>query len=179
MGQLNFFMTKDEIVTEIKLLLLSNNYTLFDKTFFDSEIPESISDTEKLNDVDKITIWINNAKYQPKCSSRGAGKMTGKFLFDYYKDPIIEFDLGKTAGKLFSPSRLFYKTGWLEDKDLRELHTKSTNKLVRTFKKKLTTTNRLKPFYISESVIKHLSNDYELELGDGGMRVNKQNINST
>ncbi len=179
MGQLNFFMTKDEIVSEIKQLFISDDYILFDRTFFDSQIPEAISEIKNIDSVDRITIWIKNNKRLPSCSLKGEGQMSGKFLFDNYKDPIIEFDLGKTANKLFSPSRLFYKIGWLEDGELRALHTKLTNKLVRTFKKKLTTTSRLKPFYITESVVKHLANDYELELGEGGMRVNKHNINGT
>ncbi len=172
-------MTRDEIESEIKQLLISDDYILFDKTFFDSENPEAICEIKNIDSVDRIIIWIKNNKTLPSCSLKGEGKMSGKFLFDNYKDPIIEFDLGKTVDKLFSPSRLFYKTGWLEDKELRELHTKLTNKLVRTFKKKLTTTSRLKPFYVTESIVKHLTSDYELELGEGGMRVNKHNINGT
>lgn len=179
MGQLNFFMTKGELVNEIKQLIISDHYLLFDKAFFDSECPEMINEISNIDSIDRIIIWIKNDKRLPTCSSKGLGQMEGKFLFDIYKDPIIEFDLGKTSKKLFSPSRLFYKTGWIDDKEVRELHTKFANKLVRTFKKKLITTSRLKPFYITESVSNHLASDYELELGEGGMRVTKHNINGT
>lgn len=179
MSQLNFFMTKNELVNEINQLLSSGFYLLFDKTFFDSENPETISKITNIDSLARIIIWIKNDKRLPKCSAKGAGQMEGKFLFDIYKDPIIELDIGKTAKRLFSPSRLFYKSGWINDKELRELHTKIANKLVRTFKKKLITTSRLKPFYMTESVANHLTNDYELELGEGGMRVTKHNINDT
>ena len=179
MGQLNFFMTNEEIVNEINQLLISESYTVFKGRFFDSETPESINNFANLNETKKLTIWVNNNKYKPKCSSKGGGKMMGKFLFDCFKDPIIEFDLGITSDNLLSPSRLFYKTGWVDDKELRQIHIKLTNKLVRTFKKRLTTAHHLKPFYISESIINLLNDNYELELGQGGMRVNKNTINGT
>lgn len=179
MSQLNFFMTKDELLNEINQLLNSDDYILFDKTFFDSESPERINQITNIDSLNRIIIWVKNDNRLPTCSSKGLGQMEGKFLFDIYKDPIIELDIGKTAQKLFSPSRLFYKAGWIENKELRELHTKFANKLVRTFKKKLVTTSRLKPFYITESVANYLTSDYELELGEGGMRVTKHDLNGT
>jgi hypothetical protein len=179
MSQLNFFMTKDELVNEINQLLNSEDYLLFDKTFFDSESPETVSKITNIESLDRIVIWIKNDKLVPTCSAKGAGQFEGKFLFDVYKDPIIELDIGKKKMRLFSPNRLFYKAGWIDDKELRELHIKSATKLVRTFKKKLITTSRIKPFYITESVANHLTNGYELELGEGGMRVTKHNINGT
>ncbi|MGK2863758.1 MAG: hypothetical protein ACSLE0_17630 [Chitinophagaceae bacterium] len=172
-------MTKEEIADELNQLIFSDSYILFDRTFFNSEVPVPISTIEELSETDRITIWINNNKFAPKCSSKGAGKMTGKFLFDYYKDPVIEFDLGKITSNLVSPSRLFYKTGWVDDKELREIHIKSANRIVRTFKKKLITTQRLKPFYISHSIISLLNKNYELELGEGGTRVTKLTLNGT
>lgn len=177
MGQLNFFMTNEEIANEINQLLASHNYTLYNGRFFNSETPESFANIDDFNKSHEITIWINNNQYQPRCSSKGAGEMAGKFLFDYYKDPIIEFDIGLSTDNLHSPSGLFYKTGWVDDNEVRKLHIKLTNELVRSFKKKLTTTQRLKPFYISESVIKLLNKNHELELGKGGLKVNKHNLN--
>jgi hypothetical protein len=35
MGQLNFFMTEDEIVNQVDELLASNKFIVFDKAFFD------------------------------------------------------------------------------------------------------------------------------------------------
>jgi len=74
---------------------------------------------------------------------------------------------------LLSPSRLFYKTGWVIDDELRDIHTKTTNKLIRTIKKKLITTEKIKPFYITNDIIAHLKNGFYLELGQGGIRLNK------
>jgi hypothetical protein len=128
--------------------------------------------------IDKVIIWVKNKQSEPKCSSKGAGEMTGKFLFDIYKDPIIELDLGRTNDNIISASRLFYKTGWIADEELREVHTKSTNKIVRTFTKKLTTTEKLKPFYISQDTIKRLDEGYEVELGTRGMKVSKLNLST-
>ena len=179
MGQLNFFMTNEEIANEINQLLASSSYTLYNGRFFNSETPEPATNIEDFIDCDKMTIWVNNNKYQARCSKEGAGEMSGKYLFDYYKDPIIELDIGKTSDNLRLPSRLFYKTGWVVDAEVRKLHITFTNKLVRAVKKNLTTTQRLKPFYISESVIELLNKNYELELGEGGMRVNKHNLNGT
>jgi hypothetical protein len=173
MGQLNFFITKDEIKNEIDQLLISKEYTLFKEKFFDSKFPQPVSAKSDLTKTDKMILWINHSLSKPNCSSKGGGEMKGKFLFDLYKDPVIEFDLGKTTGKLISPGRLYYKTGWIEKEELRKLHTKLTNRLVRTFKKKLNPIPNHKPFYISEETIALLNKGYELELGEGGMRVNK------
>ena len=179
MGQLNFFMTEDEIVEEVNQLLLSNNFIIFDKAFFNHEIPEPLSGLANANQISRFIIWIKNSNSDPKCSSKGKGDFSGKFLFDMYKDPIIELDFGHTVDNVISASRLYYKTGWITNEDLREVHIKSTNKIVKFFKKKLTTTNRLKPFYISQDIIALLDRGHELELGTGGMRVTKLNLNGT
>ena len=177
MGQLNFFMTDDELLNEIKQLILSDHCLLFDGKFFDTKTPAIISEITNIHSLDTIIIWIKNDKRSPTCSAKGSGRMEGKFLFDNYKDPIIELDLGKTEKQLISPGRLYYKVGWIESKELRELHKKFVNKLVRKFRKNLITASRLKPFYITKIIADLLSNDYELELGKGGMKVTKHNIN--
>jgi hypothetical protein len=176
MGQLNFFMTKEELVEEINQLLISEEYLLFEGAFFDSKIPKQINKKGKVGKLDRITIWIRNSKCYPTCSLKGEGEMKGKFLFDIYKDPIIEMDLGSLHNKLFSPGRLYYKTGWIKDEGLRKKHTKLTNKLVRMFKKRLITSGQFKPFYISEEVVKLIKKDHEIELGEGGMGMMKGDI---
>jgi hypothetical protein len=179
MGQLNFFMTENEIVHEVNQLILSNNFTIFDKSFFDDEIPKSISSITNANQISRFIIWVNNSNSEPKCSSNAAGDFKGKFLFNIYKDPIIELDFGHAVDNVIPASRLYYKTGWIENEGLRDVHTKSTNRIARTFKKKLTTTKRLKPFYISQDIIKRLEEGFEVELGTGGMRVSKLELNGT
>lgn len=178
MSQLNFFMTKEEMISEVNQLILSRDFTVLDERSFDSQTPKAIS---KLN-IDSsrgITIWINNPIGLPNCSLKGEGSFEGKFLFDIYKDPIIELDFGKEESKLFTPSRLFYKAGLIENKELRDLHSKLANHIVMRFKKKLTTTSHLKPFYISNALLEFLSDGYELELGQGGLRVNKDKLLGT
>jgi hypothetical protein len=173
MGQLNFFMTKEELVEEINKLLASDQYYIFRGQFFDKEFPEPSTNLDTLTDCEKIIIWVENNQLQPKCSSLGDGKYKGKFLFDVYFDPIIEVDIGRRTDKVLLPSRLFYKTGWLKDVQARETHTKMTNRIIRSFKKKLTAINRLKPFYLSQSILNLLDENFELELGEGGKRVTK------
>jgi hypothetical protein len=172
MGQLNFFITRDEIKRKIDQLLISKEYLLFNEYFFDSRFPEPVTSTTGLDKTEEMIIWINHS-VKPKCSLKGEAEMKGKFLFDLYKDPVIELDLGKIKGKLISPGRLYYKSGRIEKEDLRKLHGKLTNRLIRTFKKNLKTTTKLKPFYVSEGIIALLNKGYELELGEGGMRINK------
>ena len=179
MGQLNFFMTEDEIVNEVTDLFLSDNFILFDKAFFDEKVPEPVNSITNLNEIDKLIIWVKNSQFEPKCLLKGEADYSGKFHFDTYKDPIIELDLGRTIDKVLSPSRLYYKTGWIANEELRTVHSKTKNKIVRTFKKKLTTTNRLKPFYLSPNIIKLLNDGYEVELGMGGKRMSKLDLNGT
>jgi hypothetical protein len=176
MGQLNFFMTEHEIVNELNDLLLSNNFILFNKAFFTEEVPEPINSITNLNEIDKLTIWVKNSQSEPTCSSKGKEDHNGMFLFDTYKDPVIDLHIGRTIDKTISPTRLYYKTGWIANEELRDLHAKAINKIVRTFKKKLITTNRLKRFYMSHTIIKRLEDGYEVELGKGGMRVTKLNL---
>lgn len=179
MGQLNFFMTKDEIDKEVEELIISELFLVFNGSFFNSKHPIPMNSSTEIGDSKRLIIWIKNKITQPKCSNNGAGNYIDKFLFDYYFDPIIEFDIEPSIDNLISPNRLFYKTGWITDKVLREIHAKETNKLVRRIKKKLVASEKTKPFYISKGTIELLNKGFELELGPGGRKINKQIINST
>jgi hypothetical protein len=179
MGQLNFFMTNNEIVELISSLILSGDYIVFEGKFFRGEIPNPFHGEGDISKSKNLVIWVRNSIYYPKCTSIGSEKMTGNFLFDVYKDPVIEFDLGQSNDKLLSPGRLFYKTGWIENEELRQKHTKFTNKVVRTFKKHLFTNPSLSPFYISQGIKELLKDGYELELGRGGMRLGEVDLNYT
>jgi hypothetical protein len=178
MGQLNFFMTQEEIYKEVKQLIDSDSFLLFDGVSFNSEIPVPMTEPNGIENSKRLIIWIKNEIIQPKCSQKGAGDYCDNFLFDYYFDPIIEFDIRRIEDNLISSSRLFYKTGWVENRELRELHTKQTNKIVRQFKKRLHVFEKIKPFYISNGVIDLLDNGCEIELGNGGLRLNNKEINS-
>jgi hypothetical protein len=179
MSQLNFFMTQEEIRNEVEELINSSLFVLFNGSFFNFEIPTPMTNSKEIGESKRIIIWIKNEITQPKCSKKGAGNYSDKFLFDYYYDPIIEFDIENIVGNLISPSRIFYKAGWIKDKEIRDFHTKATSKLVRTIKKKLKTWDKIKPFYISKNTMNLLDNGFEIELGNGGMRLNKQTINGT
>lgn len=172
-------MTKEEIYKVVEELIVSDLYLLFKGNFFNSEQPTPITSQAQIGETKRIIIWIKNQVAEPKCSSKGAGNYIDKFLFDYYFDPIIEFDIETPIDNLILPCRLFYKTGWLKDNLLRDMHIKSTNNLVRTIRKKLETSDKLKPFYISKGTIELLEKGYEFELGQGGRKINKHLINGT
>ena len=179
MGQLNFFMTKEEIYNEVQELIDSEFFELFQGSFFLSENPKPLSKPLQINETKLLIIWVKNKVNQPKFSSKGLGENVGKFTFDYLYDPIIEFEINIPINNIISPSRLFYKTGWISDIELRNLHVKVTNKLVRNLKKRLLISNVTKPFYISKGIINLLENGFELELGSGGKIINKDIINCT
>lgn len=177
MGQLNFFMTHDEILNEVKQLIDSDTFLLFDGACFNLETPFPMTELKEIENSKRLIIWIKNEIIQPKCSRKGAGDYCDKFLFDNYYDPIIEFDIEQIKDNLIPASRLFYKAGWINDNALRVYHRKQSNKIVRQFKKRLQTFERLKPFYISNGVIDLLDKGYEIELGDGGLRLNNKTYN--
>lgn len=179
MGQLNFFMTQDEIRTQIKELIASDLYLLFNGAFFDSEQPTPLKDSNINLDMGRIIIWIINPTIAPICSTKGTGNYSDKFLFDYFLDPIIEFDIETPKDNLMTPSRLYFKTGWVKDKLVRDIHVKAANKIVRAFKQKLMTLQEIKPFYISKGTIEFLDNGFEIELGPRGKRIDKKIINGT
>jgi hypothetical protein len=176
MGQLNFFMTQEEIYKEVKHLIDSDSFLLFDGFSSISEIPIPITEPNHIENFQQLIIWIKNTIIQPKCSQKGKGEYSNHFLFDYYYDPIIEFEIERIQDNLISPSRLFYKTGWIKNRELRECHAKQTNKIIRQFKKGLHIFENTKPFYVSNGVIDLLDQNYEIELGNGGLRLNKTDM---
>jgi hypothetical protein len=172
-------MTQEEIKNEVDEIINSNLFVLFHGSFFDVERPTPLANSNEIEDSGRIIIWIKNDIAQPKCSIKGSANYRDKFLFDYYYDPIIELDIEKTIDNIISPSRLFYKTGWIKDKVIKDIHDKATSKLARTVKKKLKTCNKIKPFYISNGTLSLLENGFEIELGKGGMRLTKHEIDCT
>jgi hypothetical protein len=179
MGQINFFVTKEETYDLIEELIISDLFLLYIGSFFETEEPINITSALEIKDTKRITIWIKNSLTKPKCSKTGAGEFAKKFMFDIYFDPIIEFDIRNAHDNLLSPSRLYYKAGWVKDNALKELHIKTTQKLVRTIKKKLISSEKLKPFYITKGTLELLDKGYELELGPGGRRINRHTLNGT
>jgi hypothetical protein len=177
MSQLNFFMTKEEMRLRLEDLLSTGLVTLFFGNFFDTNRPAPILTLNEIGEFDDIIIWVNNDTLEPKCSSRGIGDYKDKFLFDYYKDPIIELDNCSYSPKIISPGRLFYKTGYIENESVRQQHIAVAKKAVRIFSKNLLPIS--KPFKISPQVKNLIEQGYQIELGRGGRVINKTSINST
>lgn len=174
MSQLNFFMTKGEIITKLKGLLSNEEYLIFKGVFFDNQKPIPVLNIDELENFNDLIIWVNNDICEPICTEKGEGNYKGKFLFDYYKQPIIEFENCIVDEKLISPGRLFFKTGWIENLELRKLHTKKTNKIVRQFNLNLISVSE--QFKISSEIKNLMFNGYEIELGINGIRLNKKDF---
>ena len=174
MSQLNFFMTKEEIMTRLKGLLSNGEYLVFKGVFFDNQKPIPVLNIDELENFNDLIIWINNDICDPICTENGKGNYEGKFLFDYYKQPIIEFENCIINDKLISPGRLFFKSGWIENSELRKLHTKKANKMVRQFNLNLIDIS--KPFKISSDIKEMIFNGYEIELGISGSRLNEKDF---
>src|SRR5258705_10437596 len=92
MSQVNFFMTKDEMNTRLNDLILSEHFQIFNGSFFDTEKPVPISNKDDLQNFSRVIIWVNNKYELAICASKGLGAYEDKFLFDHYKQPIIEVD---------------------------------------------------------------------------------------
>lgn len=118
---------------------------------------------------------MNNKFAKSICSQKGKGDYADYYLFDYYYDPIIELDNCKFSNGVISSGRLFYKSGWIKDNELNQIHKKMASKLIRIFSRDLVSI--FSPFKISNGVKKLVQDGFEIELGDGGMRLNKENIN--
>ena len=172
-------MTHEEIKNEVDELINADLYVLFNGSFFNTEHPIGLINSNEIADSKRLIIWIKNDIIPPECSRKATENHKDKFIFDYYFDPIIEFDIASINNNIILPNRLFYKTGWIKDDKLREIHNKATNKLVQTIKNKLSTSDKIKPFYISNGTSDLFNNGFEIELGIGGKRINEKTINGT
>ena len=170
MSQLKFFLTTDEMNTRLNDLILSEHFKVFNGSFFDTEKPVPISTIDDLKTFSRTIIWVKNEHEEAICASKGLGAYKNKFLFDYYKQPIIEVDNCKIINKLISPGRVYYKAGWIDNADLRKLHKRMAERIKRFFSKGLLPISP--PFKISSGIKALMSEGYEIELGDGGMKIN-------
>jgi hypothetical protein len=135
MSQLNFFFSNEEIREKIEAIMASREVEVFNGLFHDTSSPKLIGSIKELAEFDKLVLWLKNDIKEPKCSCEGRGNMEGKHLFDGLRDPIIEIDNVKDSGNLVSPGRIFYKTGWIENEDLRRRHKSWANKIYKLFDK--------------------------------------------
>lgn len=176
MSQLNFFLFNDDILLRLESLIKKGEVELFRGRFFENEFPDPVIDINEVRDISQLTFWFKNVVKKPKCYLITHGVNDGLFTFDYYKDPIMHFSDCIRTPNLISPGRIFYKAGWIEDAQLRKNHEKWTKRVSRLFDKDLM---KIDGFWrISNSVINWVNSERCLELGTGGFRINKENLNS-
>ena len=153
--------------------MLSEDFQVFNGIFFDTQNPVPVSNVDQLKEFSRLIIWVNN-KYEPAiCASKGLGDFENKFLFNHYKQPVIEIENCTVVNKLISPGRVYYKAGWIDNADLQQLHKRMAEKVKRHFNKGLFSISP--PFKISDGIKTLISTGYELELGQGGKKINRTN----
>ncbi|WP_419699701.1 hypothetical protein [Mucilaginibacter sp. NFX135] len=175
MSQLNFFLNSNETLNILNSLLETYEIEIFNGWSFENEYPQAIKNMTKMQESGMLTFWFKNKFQEPKVSILNSGINKGRFSFDYYKDPIIEFRDCKRTSSLISPGRIFYKAGWVEDEQLRNEHKKWAAKISRHIDKKL---KKIDGFWrISDEVENWVMEGGSLELGLGGKIINKENLN--
>lgn len=174
MSQLNFFFSKKELQEKILTIIESKEVEIFIGSFHDSDTPNPINSIEEIGEFERLVLWLKNELKEPKCSGKGSGEMVGKYLFDYLNDPIIEIDNITVSNNLMSPGRIFYKTGWIENEELRKKHKNWANRIYKLFDKDTLKVN--KTWRISKSIKEWIGNGGEIELGRGGIVIDKEKI---
>jgi hypothetical protein len=174
MSQLNFFFSKKDIQEKVLTIIASKEAEVFKGPFFDTEFPTPIRSIEELGEFDRLVLWLRNDFKEPRCSVKGSGEMESKYLFDYLYDPIIEIDNITLSNNLMSPGRIFYKSGWIKNEELRKHHKDWANKIYRLFDRNTLKVN--KTWRVSKSVEEWIDKGGEIELGRGGMVLNKGKI---
>lgn len=177
MSQLNFFLTDDEIKQRLNELILTDDFQIFNGPCFDTPKPVPVSDVIQLKGFSRVIVWVNNEYEIPLCSSKGLGDFEGKFLFDHFKQPIIEINSCKIVKKLISPGRVYYRAGWIDNAELRSLHKRMAEKVRRHFNKGLLPL--FSPFKFSDGIKSLLFKGYELELGRAGKKISQAQINGS
>ncbi|SEO66338.1 hypothetical protein SAMN05192574_110177 [Mucilaginibacter gossypiicola] len=175
MSQLNFLLLPDEILDRLNSIIQKNDALVFSGRFFEHEHPKPFEIKEDTSLPDELTLWLNNSKKMPRGEIITEGPFKGKFAFDYYKDPIIQFHNCVTAQTTIHSGRIFYKSGWIDDDVLRSKHKKWAAKTTRIIDRNLQKLNKF--WRISTAVEEWVNEGGSLELGPGGLIVNKQNFN--
>jgi len=173
MSQSNFFISNDEVRTILLHLLKTNDVLIFNGRFFNNEYPEHINDINEITDLKELTFWLKNDSIMPKGIYISEGELIGKFHFDNYIDPIIEFTNCVWTERLISPGRIFYKAGWIKNERLKDQHIKWALRVSKLFNKGL---KKYDLWRISSSVERWVLQGGLLELGKGGRRIGKEDL---
>jgi len=176
MSQLNFFITRDETISILNVLIDTGQVDIFIGESFEAEKPEPVTRITDSIDSNRFILWLKNEFREPKGFKLNQGDNKDRFMFDYYKDPIIQFTDCKRTPTLISPGRIFYKAGWVEHEALRQKHKNWGIRVSRLIDKRLDKLNSI--WRISDDVKDWVVNGGNLELGPGGKIVYKDNLTS-
>ncbi|WP_266204502.1 hypothetical protein [Pontibacter kalidii] len=174
MSQLNFFFDKKDIQKKVLAIIALNEAEVFRGSFYETDAPRPIGSIEELGEFESLVLWLRNGFREPKCSSKGSGEIERKYLFDYMKDPIIVIDNSTVSNNLMAPSRIYYKSGWVKNEELRKKHKDWATRIYKLFDKD--TLKIKKTWRVSKSVEDWINSGGEIELGRGGLVLNREKI---
>jgi hypothetical protein len=176
MSQLNFFITRDETIGILNALIDTGEVDVFIGGAFEQEKPVPVSKITTSIDADYFTLWLKNEFREAKGVKMNHGFNKDQYVFNNYRDPIIQFTDCKRTSSLISPGRIFYKAGWVEHEALRQKHKNWGIRVSRLIDKRLHKLNSI--WRISDNVKDWVINGGNLELGPGGKIVYKDNLTS-
>lgn len=110
MSQINFFMTQDDERAFVEMLLSRSDTLLFSGRSFPTPSPEPVRHPRMIEAVEEVSLVNSQLMPEPRCSGRGRGEHKGKYLFEMYEDPFIEFQRCAWEQEILIPGRLHMQT---------------------------------------------------------------------
>ncbi len=168
-------MIKDDKVDFLNFIL-SKEIIAYDGRFFNSKSPESIKDVNKLSACKEITLIEESLSNNYYPIYEGRGEFEGKWCFDLYNSPNIEFSVPyKVKSNELVSGRIFAKMGWLKNDEDNKKYKSSYRKLERWIKNNYSKYDEI--WWISERVRDWSAAGGFLCLGDqnaGKVRLSKE-----
>jgi len=135
MSQVNFFMTKDDEDAFLDFLFSRKDTHVLSGRFFDTRDPTPLLSKTDVSDVTELTLVNKEIMPQPATDKHGSGASTGKFLFDLFRDPTIEFSRSRLSKQRLLSGRIYAKIGWLQPKEANAVYKSWFGSLERWLKK--------------------------------------------
>lgn len=116
MSQVNFFMTVDDEEGFLEFLFSRQDTHILGGRFFDSSNPKPLLSKEEIL-ASELTLVNKTLSPEISATVSGGGDFSGKYLFDMFSDPIIEFSRSQMWNERLLDGRIFAKIGWLKMKE--------------------------------------------------------------
>src|SRR4051794_26174184 len=114
MSQLNLFMTTEDEAAFFDVLFARTDTHVLRGSSFASRRPAPMSSRREIGKADALTLVNKDLMPVPRASSRGAGELTGRYVFELFRDPTIELTRSRRSKRRLVNGRLHAKIGWLK-----------------------------------------------------------------